>query len=387
MDGDKSVTATFTINIHTLTVTVVGNGSVTSDPTGIDGCPGADCTENYNFGTAVTLTAVADAGWSFSGWTVDLTGTTNPDTVTMDGDKSVTATFLDLTAPVLKTATVAATSLFLTYDEPLDTGSVPATGDFAIAGQTVTLVAVSGSTVTLTLDPGVASGDPVTVSYTGATNPIQDPAGNVADDLDDQAVTVFDQIIFLTEANDWTLISAPQLLSAVPVLIGDGEAAMLAFVNGAFISPGDPGFDDDVVKPVSAFYVKADGLVGIGFNFAFRTSPGFTSKDLTDGWNLIGTNNSGLAENELSSLQVTEEDEQLGGLVTLFVPDKVNARKNLGHIDWRVLIDGVDDGDHDLNANPITDLPARNLSTLDGYWAFLLGERPFSKNLKQAESP
>ena len=65
------------------------------------------------------------------------------------------------------------------------------------------------------------------------------------------------------------------------------------------------------------------------------------------------------------------------GLVALFVPDSFNdsGRKDKGHIDW------TGDGDHDLNANPITTLPSKNLSTLDGYWVFLNTTRFFSKQL------
>ena len=48
---------------------------------------------------AVELTAVADAGWQFSGWSGDLTGADNPATITMDGDKSVAAIFIE-EAPV-----------------------------------------------------------------------------------------------------------------------------------------------------------------------------------------------------------------------------------------------------------------------------------------------
>ena len=35
----------------------------------------------------------ADPGWTFSGWSVDLTGDSNPETITMDGDKTVNAPF------------------------------------------------------------------------------------------------------------------------------------------------------------------------------------------------------------------------------------------------------------------------------------------------------
>ncbi len=83
MDGDKSITATFTLNQYTLTTNVVGNGSITLDPTG----------GTYDYGTVVTVEAVADTGWSFDSWSGDLSGSDNPTTITIDGDKTITATF------------------------------------------------------------------------------------------------------------------------------------------------------------------------------------------------------------------------------------------------------------------------------------------------------
>jgi hypothetical protein len=44
-------------------------------------------------GTTATLTAVADAGYVFGVWTGDLAGSDNPQTLLMDGDKTVGATF------------------------------------------------------------------------------------------------------------------------------------------------------------------------------------------------------------------------------------------------------------------------------------------------------
>ncbi len=88
---DVAVSGTATPIYHTLTVSKGGNGSglVTSDPGGID-C-GSDCTEDYVHGTAVSLTAAADTGSTFDGWSGD------PDcadgSVTMDADRSCTATF------------------------------------------------------------------------------------------------------------------------------------------------------------------------------------------------------------------------------------------------------------------------------------------------------
>ena len=77
---------------QTLTVNKDGGGSgtVTSDPAGIN-C-GADCTENYVLGTVVTLTAHPGVK-SYVEWSGDCTGTGLTAQVTMDADKTCTATF------------------------------------------------------------------------------------------------------------------------------------------------------------------------------------------------------------------------------------------------------------------------------------------------------
>jgi uncharacterized repeat protein (TIGR02543 family) len=45
----------------------------------------------------VTLTATPASGWSFSGWSGDASGSTNPLQVTMDGNKTITANFTQIT--------------------------------------------------------------------------------------------------------------------------------------------------------------------------------------------------------------------------------------------------------------------------------------------------
>ena len=92
MDAAKSVTATFTLNTYTLTTSRsgTGTGTVTSSPAGIN-C-GADCTEAYNHGTSVTLSAAPASGSTFAGWSGGCTGSGSC-VVTMDAAKSVTATF------------------------------------------------------------------------------------------------------------------------------------------------------------------------------------------------------------------------------------------------------------------------------------------------------
>ncbi|MBI3899895.1 MAG: hypothetical protein HY308_16595 [Gammaproteobacteria bacterium] len=78
---------------NTLQVHVVGSGTITSNPSGID-CT-SDCTASYASATSVTLTAVAGNGYGFSGWSVS--GVTCPGTdpcvVPMSAARTVTATF------------------------------------------------------------------------------------------------------------------------------------------------------------------------------------------------------------------------------------------------------------------------------------------------------
>jgi hypothetical protein len=73
----------------TITVTVEGPGTVTSDPASIDGCR-ATCTEGFSSGTSVVLTATPLPGATFTGWTGGCTGA---DTCTVSSSASVVATF------------------------------------------------------------------------------------------------------------------------------------------------------------------------------------------------------------------------------------------------------------------------------------------------------
>jgi len=74
------------LTTFTLTVNIVGNGTghVTSHPTGTVFSPTL----------AVTLTAIPDSDSIFGGWTGNATGTTNPLTVIMMGNRNITASFV-----------------------------------------------------------------------------------------------------------------------------------------------------------------------------------------------------------------------------------------------------------------------------------------------------
>ena len=160
MDADKTITATFAPIQRTLTVNAT-NGSVATNPNPIAG--------TYDNGTSVILTASADSGFEFTGWSGDASGTTNPLTVTMDADKTITATF----APIQRTLTVNATN-----------GSV-ATNPNPIAG-----TYDNGTSVILTAtpDPGYEftgwSGD-----ASGTTNPL-----TITMDADKNVIAMFSPI-------------------------------------------------------------------------------------------------------------------------------------------------------------------------------------------------
>ncbi len=74
-----------------------GNGSVISEPLGID-C-GGDCVEEYLGVTVVSLTAIADSDSVFVGWSGDCTGTENVCVLVLDSNSQVKATFNNINSP------------------------------------------------------------------------------------------------------------------------------------------------------------------------------------------------------------------------------------------------------------------------------------------------
>ena len=72
------------VSRRTLATGFIGNGSVTAAPS----------VAWYPDGSEVTLTAIAAANFTFTNWSGNLTGNSNPASLTMDADKAVTASFL-----------------------------------------------------------------------------------------------------------------------------------------------------------------------------------------------------------------------------------------------------------------------------------------------------
>jgi hypothetical protein len=80
IDSDHTITAIFAKNEYSLTMIIVGPGKVSINPNKI----------SYNFGDIVEITATPNnKKFMFDHWEGDLTGYTNPETITMDSNKTV----------------------------------------------------------------------------------------------------------------------------------------------------------------------------------------------------------------------------------------------------------------------------------------------------------
>ncbi|HOI34435.1 MAG TPA: Ig-like domain-containing protein [Mesotoga infera] len=118
--SDHTIHAAFRLKTYTLTTNTVGQGTVTKNPS----------KPTYDHGEEVELTATPDEGWSFVDWSGDLSGTANPANITMDSNKTVTATF------TIKKYTIAASA------NPPAGGTITGAGSYD-HGDTVNLVAAA----------------------------------------------------------------------------------------------------------------------------------------------------------------------------------------------------------------------------------------------------
>jgi len=115
---NRTLVANFVEKTYTLTIATSGSGSVDRNPD----------KELYTHGEIVNLTAIPSTGWNFVSWSGAIVGNANPVNITMNADRSVTASFS------IKKLTVTASS------NPAAGGSVIGAGVFDY-GELVTLVA------------------------------------------------------------------------------------------------------------------------------------------------------------------------------------------------------------------------------------------------------
>lgn len=82
MDSDYSAKAYFAANTYILSINNVGSGSVQRN-----------ASEPYSYGQVVNLTAVPSQYWFFNAWSDGISGSTNPYSLTISTNISITATF------------------------------------------------------------------------------------------------------------------------------------------------------------------------------------------------------------------------------------------------------------------------------------------------------
>ena len=87
LTANTDLTANFALIDYTLTVTSVGGTGAATDRVSVS------ASGPYHYGDVVTLTANPQAGETFASWGGDLAGSTNPETITIDANKTVTANF------------------------------------------------------------------------------------------------------------------------------------------------------------------------------------------------------------------------------------------------------------------------------------------------------
>lgn len=90
IEGATSIKAVFKRAQYNLDITTVGEGTVTQEVVI------APTVTSYDYESVIKLTATPIQGWGFSSWTGDLESTENPVEVAIDGNKSITLTFIEL---------------------------------------------------------------------------------------------------------------------------------------------------------------------------------------------------------------------------------------------------------------------------------------------------
>jgi hypothetical protein len=149
---DHTISASFVASapVYSLTLNAV-NGSITASPD----------QATYDNGTVVTLTAVPNAGYSFISWAGDASGSTNPITITMDSNKTVTASFDMITYTIAATAGAG--------------GTITPSGDISIgegADQTFTITPDAGYEIStvyidgISLEAAIDRRDPYAYTFT-----------------------------------------------------------------------------------------------------------------------------------------------------------------------------------------------------------------------------
>lgn len=167
MSAARQVGATFTPNAYTLSLVVAGNqeGSIHAEPSGTD-CTDA-CDLTVEAGTTVDLTATANAGSLFMGWSGACTGKEPTCSLPISGSASVTATFAPASRLTVSKLGGSASALVGSLPTGISCGSA-CVADFK-TGANVLLTAYPGTSSTFLGWSGACTGTSTTCTVAMTT--------------------------------------------------------------------------------------------------------------------------------------------------------------------------------------------------------------------------
>ena len=198
-DGTYGIGTTINITA-TMSEAVVDGASITvtldtGDTVVLTKATSTTLTGTYTVGTGDNSADLTVTSYALTSAPTDAAGNAMTSTTLPTGANNIAgaqAIVIDTTAPTLSSATAntAGTQVTLTFNEPLNATTAVA-GDFVVTVGITTLpvsaIAVSGSTVILTLGTPTNTGDAISVAYTApspnsatSNSAIQDTAGNDA---------------------------------------------------------------------------------------------------------------------------------------------------------------------------------------------------------------
>jgi len=243
---------------YVLSITKSGSGSVRVNGTSYD----LPWSGEFTSGTSVTLEAVPDLDWEFSGWSGGLTGSENPATIIMDSDKNVTAHFEIQTGQKL-----------LTIIRPLGSGVVWVGGSTIIDTFPWSDIFDEGSQVSLEAWPNQFGNEQFSGWYGDFTGP--DPDITITMDSDKTVYVVFNQegnrVLTLDNSGNGTVEVNGTGISAFPWFdeFGEGTSVnLLANPDSGWVFSGWTGHLTSSDNPAT---ITMDNHKSITANFSSST--------------------------------------------------------------------------------------------------------------------
>lgn len=259
------------VGSHTLSIKVTGVGATVAIEVKHDGAvllTGADS-------SAGRITSAGGVGIFTGGGGYNDTSGHHISSITAD-----TLAAVDSTAPTVSSAAVANASpsvIAMTMSETLDSAFVPAASAFAVAGHTVSSVAIAGAMINLTVTPAFFNGEASrTVSYTKpASNQARDTAGNELASFTDLAITNSVAATAPSNITFATIVPRPDMVYQQVA----GVVATIA-VSGTYSGGAPTSIQARIVlegtnTPVTGFdwATKVANPSGGGFAFNFTNVP------------------------------------------------------------------------------------------------------------------